>query len=605
MTNFEPRKKEMLDFAFEMIKENWEAKKKTWLAQRYSIWCAIGLLGTGDKEKIDFSQKMLMECGDFPDKCHFTPNILTQLMVKHEKILYPEVKKKVSEYLSIHFEDILAYDMDFVGVNDNFPCMATYTALVGGEFFGNEKAIEVGRKRLKALHKMLSRRNLLSEYTSRCYTSMSLYHIALIATDVRDEQMKKLALECEEKIWYDIAVHYFPVFNMLAGPYSRAYDGDILANRIREDSLLYYMIFGKGDIEEFRSCGGCDELEMDARICWYFNAEYHFPEKYYVIFNKKYPFEVNLTAEIGPSRFHILSDRLNGDKDHIAESMLEDSLDEYPAGVSVNTTYMEESFALGTALRQFHSSAGSESNFLIYAKNGTPRTVYSRYVINNKILGKVNYDKWMDMEEMPTLLEEGRKLGIQDKSTALVAYKPSYFNHDEINEMRMSVIFALKGDRLDRVNINGEDLAEDKRVFEKAEPVFIEDGEVFMAFIPTEVTNLGRKYSMQFQYINGYAEISYFNYIGETKGFRKNEMLLSSNGYIEIIKSKKDFKSFDDFVNKYKKYELDDKTKSCAHTRGAHDRILSFKNCDTTLEIEFSPLTEGIRYAAAGEKLIV
>ena len=595
----ESRRQELLRGAYELVKANWEEKRQTWLGYRYAMWCALGMLYSDSREIRDFANEMLVCDLPIPERCTFAPSLCMQLMVKHSDRLSPEAYAKVRNYWDAHREEPLQHSLDFVGVNDNFPCKSTYTALVGGEFLGDEEMIRIGKERLRFLYRMLHRRDMLSEYTSRCYTGMSLYHIASIATDVKDPEMREMALYCEEKIWQDMAEHYFAPMKAMAGPYSRAYEHATVADAIDCDSVHYLLLFDLHKMEEFAPFCGVEQLENDARICWYLSAHYHFPERLLdTMFHKQYPYEIDRTAEIAPCRYHFAADARSKRDEEM------DCADEYPAAVSFNTTYMEESFAVGSALRPFHAAAFPESHFVLYPKNGQPRSVFSRYIINDKIVGQPNDNTWLNVEEPPTLIDEGRKLCIQDGNTSLVAYKPTYFHHDAVTQMKASVIVSTRGDQLDAVWADGC-LRAGGFTLDAPKPVFIADADVYMAFLPLEITDHGRKHAVEFRYVNGYAELSWFNYDGPVRSFRKNDMLLTANGFVSVFADRKNFDSFEAFVAAYSSYSLDDHTRSYVHTRGAYVRTIHFENARSCFDFEFSPMSEGIRYAYTKNKTIV
>lgn len=595
----ESRRQELLRGAYELVKGNWEEKRQTWLGYRYAMQCALGLLYSDSQPIRDYANQMLLNTQPWPERCAFAPNLCMQLLVKHSERLWPEAYEKVRSYWEAHREEPLQPGMDFVGVNDNFPCKATYTALVGGEFLADAEMIRIGKERLRFLYRMLHRRDLLSEYTSRCYTGMSLYHIASIVSDVKDPEMREMALYCEEKIWQDMAEHFFAPMKSMAGPYSRAYEHATVGDTIDCDSVHYMLLFDMYKTEAFAPYSGVEQLENDARTCWFLSAHYHFPERLLdTMFHKSYPYEIDRTAEIAPCRYHVRQD-VRSSRD--AEM---DCADEYPAGVSFNTTYMEESFAVGSALRPFHAAAFPENHFVLYPKNGQPRSVFSRYIINGKTVGQVNYNAWLDAEEPPTLIDEGRKLCIQDGNTSLAAYKPTYFHHNAVTQMKASVIISTRGDRLDGVWADGC-LRDGGFTLDAPKPVFIADAEVYMAFLPLKITDHGRNHAVEFRYVNGFAEISWFNYDGPVRAFRKNDMLLTANGFVSVFADRKSFPSLEAFAAAYSRYDLEDHTRSYSHTRGAHVRTIHFENADSCFDFAFSPMTEGIRYAQTKNKSIV
>ena len=51
MRNLNEREELLLDAAFEAVKVHWEEKKTTWLAQRYAMFAASGLLASKDTKK--------------------------------------------------------------------------------------------------------------------------------------------------------------------------------------------------------------------------------------------------------------------------------------------------------------------------------------------------------------------------------------------------------------------------------------------------------------------------------------------------------------------------------------------------------------------------
>jgi hypothetical protein len=110
---------------------------------------------------------------------------------------------------------------------------------------------------------------------------------------------------------------------------------------------------------------------------------------------------------------------------------------------------------------------------------------------------------------------------------------------------------------------------------------------------------------VEFRYVNGYAELSWFNYDGPVRYFRKNDMLLTANGFVSVFADRKNFDSFEAFIAAYSEYSLEDHTRSYVHTRGAHVRTIHFENAKSCFDFEFSPMTESIRYAYTHNKTIV
>ena len=132
-----------------------------------------------------------------------------------------------------------------------------------------------------------------------------------------------------------------------------------------------------------------------------------------------------MTAEIAPCRYQDSDDIKSLAWDTYKETALaKDRLDEYPSGVTVNTTRIEKDFGMGTALRPFHSGIQSDSLHIMYKKDDIINTVFTKYSVNNKVIGGENYNEWLDCGTMPCLDDEGRKFGLQSASTSLLVLQP-------------------------------------------------------------------------------------------------------------------------------------------------------------------------------------
>ena len=606
MSTAAERLKILYDITSAAVKRNWPEKSKTWLAQRYAMMCASGLFKSDKKEHHELALKLIDECGEMPD-CSFCPMLSMKVIRCYEHLLTDSVKNKLLTYLKESaFEKMLLPDFDYVGVNDNFPSMASYVALVGGEYFNDKRAFEIGMDRLKEFSGMLTRRDMASEFSSPCYLPFSIIAMSAIVNDVKDDNARAMALKCEKQLWLDIVNHYYPEFNLTAGPYSRAYAAETLAQPSSATSIMY-LVFGVGDSKNLVSEEICDDNELDARSLWIASsADYHCPDEYIdIAINKKYPFEVSMTAEIAPCRYQDSDDiKSLFWNDYKETALKKDRLDEYPGGVTTTTTYIEKAFAMGTSLRSFHSGIQTDSLHIIYNKDNNANTIFTKYSVNDKIIGQENYNEWLECKAMPCLDDEGRKFGIQTGSTSLMVYKPTYFCHDRLREARLQIIFSTLGKKLEKVYFDNKYI-DGEATSKSISPFYVSDGSIYAAFIPLEVTDLGRDIGMKFSYINDFAVFALYNYKGSESFFRKNQMLLSSNGFVVIVKSKDNFDSFEHFIETYSKYTLKDEMIANGHTRGSHERKIYFKNKETEFDFAYSPMTEGIRYAVANGKTIV
>lgn len=65
--------------------------------------------------------------------CAFSPMIALQMLIKYDGKLAEPARVALQGYLQQVLPEFRGSEHDFVGVNDNFPCMGTYIALMGGK----------------------------------------------------------------------------------------------------------------------------------------------------------------------------------------------------------------------------------------------------------------------------------------------------------------------------------------------------------------------------------------------------------------------------------------------------------------------------------------
>ncbi|MDR1281195.1 MAG: hypothetical protein LBK99_10285, partial [Opitutaceae bacterium] len=117
-------------------------------------------------------------------------------------------------------------DLQFHGYNDNMPAKATLGLILGGEFFGDRRALEHGLWNLHQLRLMLARRGVISEHCSPTYSAIPLSMLAEIARLSATPEARELAAACHEHLWAEILAHYHAPTRTIAGPWSRAYATD-------------------------------------------------------------------------------------------------------------------------------------------------------------------------------------------------------------------------------------------------------------------------------------------------------------------------------------------------------------------------------------------
>lgn len=582
---------------------------------RERLWFSMAYLGSDDEHTIKLANNIIKSSKY--SICHFSPMCALQLLLKFSRKLEDKSGDILKNYLNSVLDEFKGGDLDFVGVNDNFPCMGTFTVLLGGQLFNRPDLYETGIKRLNQFKSLLGRRGVDSEYTSPTYTPIHAYAMAEIANYTDNESLREIALQCEERVWVDLLGHYHTTTYQMAGPYSRAYTVDSAAHTHQARYILYALLGDKVSINPINTLFLSKERDkgevihlslpfMQVSVTWLMGADYHCPE-YLVepMMNKKYPFLFKATTEYGPSTDVPQIDRPKTDLSETEEAY------EYPAGIGSISTYMTEDYALGVASNEFHSGVQTDSFHLIYrrrenvSRQADIASVYSRYIINGKKPGQDNYYEEFDHSVSDALLmDEGRKSGIHNKNTAMMLYKPKAYGCKSVQSLKLSLVFPAQYGPVEEIRLGGVKLEGHEGSSVEPCTVFIKDGPVYMAFHPLALTDYGRKYAVKVEKANDYVIVSFYNYEGPDRDFPRRGFLLTSNGFVAEVGSQRESGSFEAFVDRMKGIKIRDELFTCMHWRWTYMRRVRYEREGLVLECEYSPVTEGIKYAAVNGKLV-
>ncbi|MFO7612899.1 MAG: hypothetical protein R6W99_10575, partial [Clostridia bacterium] len=462
--------------------------------------------------------------------------------------------------------------------------------LVAGEMFGLPEYFAKGKEKLLGVRDLFMRCGALMEYGSNTYTPIDTLCFAEMACHVVDEEARETALLCEERMWLEIASHYHPETARLAGPHSRAYAIDMVGHPHLFSGLAWFVfgdaVFANPVLDLFEPHqsqvmhGGLENLTLP-NLAWIINTDYHCPEYLFNhAFNKKYPYETEYMTECIPA--NIISD------------VPDDMMHEYGGWRGRNYTYMTKEFAMGTAQSQFHGGALSESFHITYRNKPAKRlhdtgVIYSRYIFNDKlpvrdneykIFGNVNYMGFRD---------EGRKICIQDRGAAIVAYKPKQYERAEVQSARLCIMIPVHFfDDLRLYTDNGE-IKEFPYSSAKCETIYINVYKSFFAIIPLEATDLGRKDYIRIEKNAEHIMISIYNYEGEVREFGEKEIILAKNGFVCVAGD--EFTGMPEFMEYARDHRLRD---IMERQEGAWSRKILFGNRETEMCLMFSPLTEGV-----------
>ena len=595
MTNkdFETRRKlyndKYIEHMLDVINEDGSSNGlATPVGAREVVWHCFPMLESGGKYAIKANS--ILRNMEFK-KCHFMPMNLTQLLIRHGNILDDDVKEKMKEYIL----KMLPYGTDerlhISMYNDNFAGMAIYTLIVAGELFNLPEFVKIGKEKLQGVAELFMRCGAIMEYSSNTYTPIDTLCYAEMANHIKDPEARELALKCEERMWVEIATHYHPETSRLAGPNSRSYSIDMVGHPHLMSGLSWFVfgdrVFSNPILDLFNPHplqvmhGGLENLTLP-NIAWIINCDFHCPDYLAdMAFKKEYPFETEYMTECIPSNVY----------DEVPEHVMH----EYPGVRSRNYTYMTEEFAMGTAQSQFHGGAVTDS-FAITYRNRTPAkrlfdtgVIYSRYIFNDRfpgqdneytMFGKINYTGFRD---------EGRKICLQDKGAAIVSYKPKQYERENMSSAGLSIMIPIHF--FDDFEIYAGDtrITEYPCYLNEISSIYVKVHKSFFAFLPLEVSDLGRDICMSIVKRNHHIAITLYNYRGPVKSFGEKELVLSRNGFVCLAET--GFSEMEEFMEFGSQGTITDRME---RQEGAWTRRIRYTNPETDLNLMYSPLTEGI-----------
>ena len=517
-------------------------------------------------------------------------------------ILSEELKEKVVAGYINEKAGIISPELDFVGINDNFPFMAMFTCCIAFKYTGDNDFLIALHRRTDQLEKFLKRRGVISEYNA--YTFHQLAFLAKIMRVAPDEKTRNVALNTQRRIWSEYLGHFNPETKVSSGPISRQY----LYNTDCDYIFLHYLL---GFEFPWHNIQPLEDITCHFEMLDELTEEYEIDKEVLdMVKNREYPFEFIATTEHSAS--------IDATEGIIEPSLkIKNTIYEYPAGEGGIYTYQTEYYGIGTATHDWHNGVQTSGIYIDYKRKQNPsetsdiRTVFARYLIND------------ETNENQSFMDQGRKVCFGRKNKAVAMYKPklspenvmmdeSGMNADLIKQYRKQSVpgnLGVKSAKLvimlrtnnvmpDEIIVGNKRLEQNECCAKKPESVYIKDGDVFLAFHPLHITSLDDTAQMTIRNRNGELEIAFYNYIGDEKDFSRSEFVHTRNGFAASVSSIDEVQSFEKFVESERKTIIKDNYFTSQHSRYTRVRSVGVNFSDIELEGEYSPASEGIKFLA-------
>lgn len=566
---------------------------------------ALSLLD-GSEAHVNRANALLRELGRQTDRDDFYGN-------RHNEVFWGSMSVMILARLGQHLDsDVRAFhlerldrivpaltDVEFRGYNDNYSAMAALTVIVGSSLIGRPEVLQPGIDTLRSLEEYLLRRGFLSEYTSPTYTPITLACLAEIVNLSGHEEARTLALQAEHRIWFEVATHFHRETSCLAGSHSRAYMADMCGH----PNLFHIMMYQAfGDVlfvnplnamfPNFRE-GQSVHGNVKHAVGVHTTPLYHIPDSAaQLVMNKKYPFSVSATAEVG-------SFPRNWGR---SVPHPETPTYEFPTAPTQIETYMTEDYALGTTTRPFCEGSQTTMFHLTFRKDREADrleqlgTVFTRFVVNDK-----------EPHRHEHMSDEGKPYAMSYKSTAMVLYagRPAWGASGtqpdvrSVTSMKAAVLMTCFYKDPEEIWLGEQRMHGWQGMAKEPVPVFIRSGPVFMAVHPLNATDYGRDLAVGLEKVNGYGMINLYNFRSDNpRTFTDVEMFVCRNGFIFEAARESEWESFEAFRRYQTGKELVDRW-----TNDSNTREVKYGNKHVSLAMKVSPLSDGIAYRSVNGRM--
>lgn len=405
---------------------------------------------------------------------------LIELARDHGPSLSADVVAEMRQAIALGLAEIERLDVHPSYTNIALSDIAN--TVLGGELLNDAHYIERGARRLDEWLAFTNGSGAPHEFNSATYAAVDILRLAAIVEHTRDPRIALRARIAEERLWLHVAAHYHPGLAQLAGPHSRAYfDGWSGAGGLLK--LILWRLLGDDALRRDTPYAARtrEEGHIDVAL-----AIVHCPD--YIersLREKHYPFEARETASVA-------------------------------LGLDI-TTYMTESYALGTASRSYGVGDPPEpwpafNSLHLYAKRTAApgyNALYVRYVVNDKAppAGREREDHW----------DEGQHVAVQNQNRAIVAYGlMPRIALARSNKLSIRMLGVSPGDDV---------WVDDRRIntwpayLEPEQRVVIGFGDAYVALFPLAQTDMGSDAPIELNLVDGTLTLDIYNYRGPGKTF--------------------------------------------------------------------------------------
>jgi len=525
---------------------------------RESTWYATMLLGRGADGDVALANRILANLQiAIADESH------TLVSAGHAYLKYTEhlgeaAKARLRQYIRDAVPRANHHHCDFG--NTNHPLTAWLGVLLAGQVLEIDLLCEMGWGHIEDFlgwidwqHAVERGMGTYPEYNSPTYTVIDLMAASMAADACRPGPFKEKLIDLEGRFWTDLALFWHHPTHLLSGPHSRAYQEGCIGHGASVAFLMHILTEGRS-FADFQLAWDYEHQFDLCCIGALAGVEFHVPPRARrMLFEKKFPYEVQVNGYCGGWNYGTLVDDAEGSwlgRKGVRYAEMEQK---YPGHYMDLKSYQTERYSLGTSDLPYREGLQNNCFMLRYRradavrKRGDTRSLYTRYLTNEKRQGEPNYyEREKRHRDSMSLMDQGRTATFQHENKAIVLYRPREVEHEGCHSLKLNLLMTWF-EPFDELRIGDDAAGPFPCEFDWRQTLFIRDAGVYVAIRPLEPTDLGRGAACRLAEERDHLVLSIYNYQGERRDFDPEQMFTMHNGFVCEVCHAGSFDSFDMF----------------------------------------------------------
>ena len=338
---------------------------------------------------------------------------------------------------------------------------------------------------------------------------------------------------------------------------------------------------------------------------------FHLPEQARrILLEKRFPYAVQVNGFCGGWHYGTFVDDPNGKWEGHKGFRYAELEHNFPAHYLDLKSYQTESYSLGTSSMPFCDGGHNNCFLLSYKRSnsieqrGDTRSIYTRYLKNDKRQGESNYyEREKRHRTSCVLIDQGRTATFQHENKAIVLYRPREVENERCRSLKLNVYFT-HFQPFDELRVGDEAVESFPYEFDWRQIVFIRDAGIYLAIRPLEPADLGGQGGCRLVEERDHLALSIYNYQGDLRDFDPEQMFTAHNGFICEVCQATQFESFTDFKKHIAAAEVSEQ-------RDGSLRDLRYTSGGDTLRVAFDTKWEQFRHKSVNgrysypERLVV